>query len=615
MTLFSLFAAVLSTNLSVVVTASPIVQDEYTTSDGADVVEIGAGQLSRLSAQDLPTALRHVPGVTISRFSPIGSFGGAQGGSVFVRGTGASRPGGSLTVLQDGVPSVGTFFNHPLMDLTPIDFAESLTVIKTPRPRTVPNAFSAVELTTWRAREEGVGGEADLAYGRFRSLLTNVKAGVKEGPFDAAFGAAHRQSDGARKHNAARLDSAFFRTGLELGETDYLTFIYHFADSSVEDPGKKGFPPPKRERFASHMNTYTLRLETDRETVRGASAVFLTDGKIDWRKDHINEAVPTSPWGWVKTEWATYGYRGLYDVSLGDWTGSFGLDSIVEEGRTRTIRGKDRVVTFGGPWQREATTSPYLGARYAWRLTDEYVLTPSVGARYHMNSKFKNEFAPSTALDFGTPDAGVFAAWSRGVHYPGLIFLQNRAPCQAEIMDALNAGFRAEWDEAASLRLAAFHQRLKDRIDQTAFGYRNLGRAEVTGVEATLRVNPTEALGLYGGATLSAPQQKHLARLPRWTTTLGASYAFLTYWHLDCDVEYVAKMYSYTSRAVEVNDLAEVSGYWTANVRLALDTRAVLPIDGEWYLAAENVFNRHYEYFPGYEMPGVMLYAGMKIRF
>ena len=36
---------------------------------------------------------------------------------------------------------------------------------------------------------------------------------------------------------------------------------------------------------------------------------------------------------------------------------------------------------------------------------------------------------------------------------------------------------------------------------------------------------------------------------------------------------------------------------------------------GEVYVAAENAFNRHYEYFPGYEMPGTMVYIGCKLKF
>jgi outer membrane cobalamin receptor len=43
--------------------------------------------------------------------------------------------------------------------------------------------------------------------------------------------------------------------------------------------------------------------------------------------------------------------------------------------------------------------------------------------------------------------------------------------------------------------------------------------------------------------------------------------------------------------------------------------KALAVVDGEVYVAAENAFNRHYEYFPGYEMPGTMVYIGCKLKF
>ena len=65
---------------AVVVTASPVTQAESVSKDGAESVLVSRAQLALLNAQDLPTALRQVPGVTISRYSPIGSYGGGQGG-------------------------------------------------------------------------------------------------------------------------------------------------------------------------------------------------------------------------------------------------------------------------------------------------------------------------------------------------------------------------------------------------------------------------------------------------------------------------------------------------------------------------------------------------------
>ena len=74
-------------------------------------------------------------------------------------------------------------------------------------------------------------------------------------------------------------------------------------------------------------------------------------------------------------------------------------------------------------------------------------------------------------------------------------------------------------------------------------------------------------------------------------------------------------MYAYTVRSADPSDLAKVPCFWTANVRLSCDLAAFSPLDGEIYVAGENVFNRHYEYFPGYEMPGAMVYVGCKLRF
>ena len=42
--------------------------------------------MDNLNAADLGTALRRTPGVNISRYNPIGSFGGAEGGGIFIRG-------------------------------------------------------------------------------------------------------------------------------------------------------------------------------------------------------------------------------------------------------------------------------------------------------------------------------------------------------------------------------------------------------------------------------------------------------------------------------------------------------------------------------------------------
>jgi len=76
----------------IVVTGSPIIESSRIDAFGSLTTEVGASQVRDLNALDLSSALRRTPGVIVSRFNPVGSFGGDEGGAVYVRGLGASRP-------------------------------------------------------------------------------------------------------------------------------------------------------------------------------------------------------------------------------------------------------------------------------------------------------------------------------------------------------------------------------------------------------------------------------------------------------------------------------------------------------------------------------------------
>lgn len=608
----------MATNISVTVVASPVAREERFEPDGAEVVTIGSDQTSRLSAQDLPTALRQVAGVSVSRYSPIGSYGGSQGGSVYVRGTGESRPGSSLSVFQDGVPVMGSFFNHPLLDLNPVDFAETIEVVKGPRPRSVPNAFTAVSMETWRQREEGCSGETDIAYGRFSSLLGSAKAGVKDGAFDFAGGAAYRYSEGKREHSSAELRNAFVRGGVELGEEDYLTFIYRRAESWVEDPGPKTGTVPVRDKFATDMDSYALRLTSAHESFAGSSLVFVTDGRIRWNKDHVFDNNPLSPYGEVNTDWQTWGYRGLYDIFIGDATLSLGLDEIVERGRTRTINGATGR-RLSGSRKTDFLTSPYVGLKYDFALGDDWMLTPSVGTRYHFMDDMHGEWAPSAAVTLARKEFGFFASYAEAVHYPGLVFRANTPAwrnLEAEKMRTYTLGAFVKYEDFARLNISAYRNEISNRFDLDAAGvYRNSGECKANGVEATLRVTPARNVAFLAAVAYTIPETPHVSRLPEATSTIGVSWRMSERLHLDVDTQYSSSMYAYATRSANPSSLSKVSAFWTLNVRLALDIDAFAPCGGEIYVACENVFDRHYEYFPGYEMPGAMIYTGVKLRF
>ena len=446
-----------------------------------------------------------------------------------------------------------------------------------------------------------------------------MKAGVKEGPVDVAAGAAYRYSEGKRDHNTAELENAFARGGADLSENDYLSFIYRRAESKVEDPGPRGAPTPVRDRFDTDMDSYAVRLDSDHEWLKGHSLMYVTDGRIRWHKDHISDTNPNSPYGWSKTDWQTWGYRGLYDIKWDDATFSLGLDEMVERGRSRTINGQTGARTWSTGEKYQFLTSPYVGARYDFHVTDDWTLTPSAGTRYYFMSDLHGEWAPSAAITFGRDVFDVFASYARGVHYPGLVFRANTAAwdsIEAETMDTFTLGVRAKVWEWVDVHASAFRNEIDDRFDLDAAGqYHNASDMKSTGFELIVRATPIDDLALYAGATYSIPDTHPVSRLPEATGVIGSSWRFLTYLHLDTDVQYSSSMYAYTVRSADPGDLSKVPCFWTANVRLACDLEAFSSLKGEVFVAGENVFNRDYEYFPGYAMPGAMVYVGCRWKF
>ncbi|HYW31380.1 MAG TPA: Plug domain-containing protein, partial [Gemmatimonas sp.] len=177
--------------------SAPVVQEDSVDRFGALRARVGAEQIRDLDAIDLAAALRRVPGVTISRWNPVGAFGGGSGGGVFVRGHGTSRPGGEIKTFIDDVPFYMGVWNHPLLDLLPVNAMEAISVHKGPQPQVVGNTFSAIRLSS-RAAPVGTHGDLSVATGSFNTLVQQANASVRAGRLGVAVAQGYARSDGHR---------------------------------------------------------------------------------------------------------------------------------------------------------------------------------------------------------------------------------------------------------------------------------------------------------------------------------------------------------------------------------------------------------------------------------
>ncbi len=606
-----------TTVIRIEVSASPITDAEVIAKDGANSVILGQDQLDRLSATDLPTALRQVPGVTISRYSPVGAYGGAQGGSVYIRGAGTARPGGEIKIYTDGVPRESGVWSHPLMDIAPIDFAEKITIAKNPQPQNYPGSFGAVDVRTKRRFEEGHEGEVNLAYGRFNTLLMSGSAGGKIDIFDYYAGLSYKYSENERKHNEAELRNYFARAGWQLSPEEHIAYIYQRTDNWVRDPGPKNRATPKRDQFNTETDTHIIRMESDRDRLTGYALIYYEDGEIRWHQDHLSEGNPFSPPGFSNTDWQNYGYRSAFDYELDRLTLTASLDSWSEGGDTRNVRESDSVRVWGYNG-RFFTTAPYLGARYDFDISDNWTLTPSVGARYYSNNEFDNETAPCAALTLENKEKlKFFLSHARGVHYPG-IYVRGTSPLnwktlESETMDTTELGSQIQLGSHVA-HIALYRSEIENRLDSTSDGYFNTGELTTYGAEGSVHLYPHEALSFFIGGNYSYSEDRPVSRLPKASINTGAIYQIAEHLKLNLDAQYVSTQYAYSMRETDPI-LKKIDNYFLLNAKISLDINAFCNQDGELYIAMENLTDQRYEYFPDYPMPGVMWYTGMKLKF
>lgn len=605
-------------NADVIVTASPVRAFEKVSPDGADTVTVGRQQLERLNAADLPTALRQIPGVTVSRYSPIGAYGGGQGGSIYIRGSGTSRPGSEIKIYTEGAPRESGVWSHPLMDIAPITFAEEVTVARNPQPQRYPDTFGAVDMKLRRRTTSGHEAEGRIIYSRHKTVLGDIAAGGKEGSFDYYLGIAGGHSSGTREHNHADLWNLYLRAGWELSPEDTVAYIYQRTDNKVEDPGPIGSPTPIRDRFDTITDTHILRYDHQSDLTSGYALFYYEDGSIRWRKDHLSDAVITSPPGWSNTDWHNYGLRSAFDIQIEHLTLSAGLDWWSEGGNTRNIRELDRNHVFGYRG-RFSTFAPLAGLRYEQPLRGNWTLTPAAGLRfYHTTSAFDDAWAPYAALTAKREELQLYLSYARGIHYPG-IYAQGTSPntwrqLDAEKLDTTSLGFRYDVGEAATLSASIYHSSINNRMESTAAGLINSGDTSVNGCEIAAHIYATSDLTLFAGAAYANPRQRAVSRLPEITFSAGASWRITRYLHWDTDCQYVASQYAHSMRSPNPM-LVKVDDFFILNTRLSLDLQALSRLHGELTLAIENVLDKNYSYFPGYPMPGAMAYAGVKVKF
>jgi iron complex outermembrane recepter protein len=604
----------------------PVIDETVTDAFGGSTTVVSAAQVEQLSAVDLASALRRTPGVTISRFNPVGAFGGESGGAVFVRGTGASRPGSEIKTFVDGVPFYMGIWGHPLLDLLPVQALDQVQVHKGPQPQAFGNAFSAVDLGTRRARTDGVAGSVRASAGAFGTVVEQAEITARGGMWDMALAQGIARSDGHRDQADGRLASVVGRAAVRWSPRWAVTASALFADNDAGDPGVVGQPETRMGRFGTTGTLGSVAVTHDHARARGSLQLYANRGEGNWRGQ-------LPPDGDTFTSFALAGLRAREHVA--PWsgaivTGGLDVDRIRGDVRYDRVPPAPRTRLEADPL---TLVAPHVGLTQLVDVGRGWSLQPSAGARWYAHSVFEGETAPHAGLVVRGPRAvALRVQYAKGVNYPGqeVVALSQLIPplgdtwrqLRPETMGHVEAGVSVAPSPGTTIDVAVFRDRV-DRRYVFAFppvvsrpSFTNLGAHTVRGVEAAVQQRLGRTWQAFGGLTLLDASLPRLPYVPERSIVAGLT-GMIGPVRIAVDAQHQSAMTVFArARAYAAADAntARVDGFTVVHLRPSwVVPRAAGRV--EVFAAIENLLDESYAYRPGYPMPGAWAQAGITLRF
>ena len=610
------------------VVASAVIEKNALSSFAEQTTVVSDDQIEGLGAQDLPSALRRSPGVTISRHNIIGSYGGADGGAVYIRGMGSTRPGADIQTLFDGVPKSVGVWTHPLLDTLSIDPVDHIEIHKSAQPLQYGNAtFAAINLVPKRRVKPGYETTLSSAYGSYHTYTESAKHGGKVDKFDYYVVQSYRFSQGHRARSDGRTSGAYARLGYELTDALDLTYQINRTDSWARDPGDVAAPNRHRERFEINDVTQILTLSNHFASADGHVKLYYDRGHIDWEQFDLATQDPTDS----LTLYKNMGVRARQ--TLGLWHGGevvVGLDVDRYGGKFREKHAASNQMRYGT--KHFTTVSPYVGVSHLVGDRSRWHVIPSAGIRHNWQEEFSDLAQPQVGIIVGHGHTDLHFRYARGVSYPGIYTVfQTRNWSQddrwkhldAETVDHFELGLthriRPWWTADVTFFLDEGDHRMEFvSPPPPPPQYTNQGSFRTRGVELATSVKPHKSLTLFAGATNLSRQPHNLPNAPHWTASAGLEWRFLERYRFNMDSQYVAKNFKSNPRFDQprTNEPARVGAHALVNARLAMElTPKESRVKATAFIVGENLLDREYEYREGYPMPGATMLAGLTLAF
>ncbi len=618
-----------------VVTAKPDIAEVEIDKFSSTSAVITDETIRDLHAADLASALRNTPGTQISRYNPVGSYGGAEGGSVFIRGMGLSRPGSEIKTYIDNVPMYMPIWNHALLDLLPVNGMKDITIYKSAQPQVSGNNFASINMNTKTAGPgNGVSGNARVSYGSYNTVIEQVDMAGRHNDVDFNLAQGFSKSNGQRANASGQLSNIMGGLGFKLDQNWSIGVTGMAINNTASDPGNNPLAAPAVEpTYDSAAQMATAFIKHRYDSVEGEFRFYSNTGK-----GNINNDNGTGGWGTESNPFTMQGFR--WKENITPWTGGTlvaGLDYDTTYGSvTQTVAGLSPTSKTDLPTFK--LTSPYVGLSHNFRLADAWSLQPSAGVRTYQNNYYAAKTAPYGGLSLVSDAVTLFANASKGINYPGLegpamngaaaVYARNFGGTQnnswanlsPEEMNHLEVGGKFYPDKKSRIDLSLFQDAISNRYTFVEAGagvinWTTVGQYTTKGVELSgQREIIPELTGFLGWTYLNNNSSANLPYMPQ-NAFNAAITGYVYKFRVSVDAQYQSSFYAQNlSRNTGLTNTSKVDGFGVANARISYPIPE-LGKKGEVFVMVENIFNQQYSYRQGYPMPGTWGSVGLSASF
>ena len=618
---------------NVIVTAKPDIAEVEIDKFSAVSAVITDATIRDLHAADLSSALRNTPGTQITRYAPVGSFNGDQGGSIFIRGMGLSRPGSEIKTYIDDVPMYLPQWNHALLDLLPVNGMSDITIYKSPQPQINGNNFASINLNTKTAgAENGLKGNARVSYGSFNTVIEQVDMTGKKDDLEFSLAQGFSKSNGQRANSNAQLANIMGSVGFKIDNNWQIGASGMALNNTSKDPGNSTQPALlQAASYDTNAQMASVFIKHDHGIAKGTLRFYTNTGN-----GNLNNDLQTNGYGNNFNAFTMQGFRFKEEISA--WKGGtiqFGLDYDQSNGSvtsTPLVNGRLGTTTTKTSLPTYKMTSPYIGVSQMVALSNKWALQPSAGIRNYQNNQYESKNAPYAGLSLISDRVTLFANASKGINYPGLEGpalaasvigpkwnYKNLSP---EEMNHLEVGGKFFIDKKTRVDLSLFQDAISNRYRFTLGGpgtgaWTNLGQYTIKGSELSLQREIIPELTIYGGWTnLNNNSTQNLPYVPQNAFNLAIT-GYIYKARVSLDAQYQSSFYSQTlsrNTALASVNTTRVDGFAVANARVSYPVPQ-LGKKGEVFVMVENLFNQQYSYRQGYPMPGTWGSIGLATSF